>query len=119
MQDNLLGKTVKCPHCQANFTAERLPDSGTKAPTPEVDPPLAPAPTGDDAHSVKTPADEGTPAPAERPISTQSGFSSWGARLTRPIPRLPLQVFGIITAIVLLAAAIGYGLGSWLAAGVR
>src|SRR5438128_10172 len=61
VQDHLLGKTVKCPHCQNKFSAQPVPEPAKPAglgdelmPTPVVPPlqtlqlaePASPAPAG-------------------------------------------------------------------------
>lgn len=96
-----------------------MPDSGTKIPNSETTPISVPAVPPTPTEPVKTLAGEEAVTPTSERIPTAPAAHPIIESLAAPLPSLPLQVFGIITAIVLLATAIGYGLGSWLATSAR
>jgi hypothetical protein len=125
VQDHLLGKTVKCPHCQNKFPAVPVPEPAKPEvpgddllPTPVVPPlqtlqlaepastpPTGPPPTTSDKVSAEPlPAPPSPPPPPVEP---------------RPFESPALKVFAVVAIIVLVAALVGFALGWSVGAGVE
>ena len=116
VQDNLLGKLMKCPHCQAAFVVEQVSAGGS--PKEKMDEDSFASVKGErplsDIGERPTEITKKKPDAAAKPVSR----TRWFQALAKPLPRLSVQVFGIVAAIVIISAAIGYGVGNWLAAGM-
>jgi hypothetical protein len=132
VQDELLGKTVKCPNCQTKFAAQKVPESTLTAADPGsglvLDSPLNPEPMSDSTQ----PTLDLPPEPLRTPLSVTGKVrvpepnvvASQAASRTpavapaiagpQPFETPPLQVFAVVFGIVLAAGAIGLAVG-WFA----
>ena len=147
IQDELLGKTVKCPACSTKFVAANLeqapaavlqsasPPAGPQ-PEPSADemmqtpvvPPIVPGTVeSPQALDISEPASS-SPPPSKPPSGGGKPKSAPPAVApqvpTKPQPPRPfempaLRVLGIMVAIVVLVLVLGCGVGSWLGSAVE
>jgi hypothetical protein len=140
--EHLLGKTVKCPNCQAKFQAQQVADSSAPPtvinppplppapeeppPTPVV-PPITPAATAPAVQTLELPEPALKPTPAA-PRSKERVTATVEApappvpappAAPPPFPTPPLRVFAVLGAILLLTTLVGLGLSWWISAAVH
>jgi hypothetical protein len=144
VQDHLLGKTVKCPGCQAKFLAQPIEESAPQL-TPIGPPPLPPPAEESQQTPIVLPpnAELATPsvqtlelaeaapqAPAPEPRSSERLAAVAAAPPPEPappptppapppFPTPALKVFAFLGAILLLTTIVGLGFSGWLAFAVQ
>ena len=117
VQDNLIGKTVKCPHCQSVFAAQRMEENGLSPSGPGSTPVIStaedpnPAPLATPANPEQTAPPKPAVAVIATPLPTPAAAETKPATPSGTPDLSPLKVVGISTAIVLGAASVGFLVG--------
>jgi hypothetical protein len=117
VNDNLLGKLIKCPNCRAKFPAiqtgglSAAPAAATDA-AEVLDQPLVTQAAGNSAIDLAAP-----PAGAQPSAATPATAS-----VPRPHQRLlltPVRVFGGVIAIIIVAGLLGMAVGWLVGSGIN
>lgn len=134
IQDQLVGKTIKCPSCQTKFQAHPLEEAPPPAPstqpavseearTPTVPPANPIAIEAPMMQTLELADPTQTPANSKTDLEAKPEAKKPAAAVTPPMPppfpTPALKVFSILGAIMLLTALLGLGFSWWVALAVE